>query len=884
MDKLKLLIFGSIQDEGLFLSKLKSLQKSKAGPFDVAFCVGKSSVVDKILLNEKDELPIPVYLHGTSTPIKESQTAVRVDDNSSANSNKNEPRQIAPNLFVLPSTGIWSLPIKPNKPPLVVVTCPWNVRVDDAVVKSQLLQQVQHVSYRGCDLLLSHEWPQGVEALVEEAQLQKQQQQQLPQPLTSYDVAHVALQARARYHVASGSYFGQSAPFEHLAATTNTVPCFHIGRFLSMPPVVAATTAVTTSKKLSKFVHALGIVPLQASSPAELQAQRPAQVQSCPFTDASYQVVINNQNNSQQQQEHSSTSVTAGLSEASARRILHQEQQQHATTTQAHRWATTRTGSRKRSHHPNQQGTNEEEEEPVDPNNTVLFVHGLHQDVSGRLQMPQTGDALLLRYLQPKGCMAVQRPHATASASFCFLQFASHAAAAAFLQETGGSFDIEGVALTVKWRSSSSGSSKQRKQQQQHHQESNKRPRLTEADAKDSCCVYFKLPPSIAEDARIDAGEALRKWAETTLEDALAPEGGGGDDDRVTAETEPALQVKVRIPKASPHDSSDAGGNNAEAPTMATFGFLDFASHAAASMTLATLTGSTDGGRLLDEAKGIPSDAFQGLYLHWAKDDASKQQQQKEDSERNIIEDTSGFRFERKHFPADARKDCWFCLASEDCEKHLITGVYNSCYAAMPKGPVHPGHLLLIPVKHSSRGALTDPVVAEEMEELKTKLRRHASTAFDRDLFVFERAIQTKHGYHTHVQCIPIERQFGVKLQATMLVQARKLGIELREINSDIGLQALVSGENGDDDGDDGDNEGYFYAEIPAAGLECKRFLYQQKQTDGRRSSIPLQFGREIVAAVLGKPDFAHWKACVVDKEQETAMAAKFRESFASYE
>jgi len=154
------------------------------------------------------------------------------------------------------------------------------------------------------------------------------------------------------------------------------------------------------------------------------------------------------------------------------------------------------------------------------------------------------------------------------------------------------------------------------------------------------------------------------------------------------------------------------------------------------------------------------------------------------------------------------------------------------------------------------------------------QLRQNAATAYDSDLFIFERAIQTKGGYHTHVQCIPVERKLGLKLQATMLAQARKLGMELREINSDVALQAVLSDED-----DAGDAGGYFYAELPVSGSsEYKRFLY--KAGASTNTTVPLQFGREVLAAVLGRPELAHWKSCVVDKEQEASIAADFRSSF----
>jgi hypothetical protein len=161
-----------------------------------------------------------------------------------------------------------------------------------------------------------------------------------------------------------------------------------------------------------------------------------------------------------------------------------------------------------------------------------------------------------------------------------------------------------------------------------------------------------------------------------------------------------------------------------------------------------------------------------------------------------------------------------------------------------------------------------------EMEELKQRLRKHASDVWQMDLFLFERAIQTKGGYHTHVQCIPIKRGLGIKLQATMVAMARSIpSFDLRELNSDLALAAMTSDE------DDG---GYFYAEVPISRKENKRFLYRAKAEEGQRGTVvPLQFGREVLASVLDEPNLAHWKACVLDQEKETELANSFRESFA---
>jgi len=500
---------------------------------------------------------------------------------------------------------------------------------------------------------------------------------------------------------------------------------------------------------------------------------------------------------------------------------------------------------------------------PVDPTNTTLFVHGLHKDVTGQLQSSATGDALIRQALS--GARSVRRPTSgTATSSFCFVDFASHDAAKHCLELHQPCVTIQGVELTIRWasRSTSGGGGGERTHQHKKPKtdaSAGPTSRLTEAQAKDSSAVYFKLPNLPQPEQFAASAEALRQWAETTLEDALA--GDGAENERVTAKDEPALQVQVRV--VIPN-KDDADTTTATAAAAKPFGFLDFASHAAASMALATLTGSTDGGPVLEDAKGRPDNLQTVIYLHWAK-------AKPEAEAKDIIRDASGFTFERKHFPADSRQDCWFCLASEACEKHLITGVFDSCYAAMPKGPVHEGHILLIPVQHTSQGALKDPVVSKEIEELKERLRRHASSAYEMDLFVFERAIQTKGGYHTHVQCVPVPRKLGVKLHATMLAQARRIGMDIREMNSNLNVSTLLK--------DSDDDEGYFYAEIPAGGMQVKRFLYKSKVASNVR--VPLQFGREILAAVMEKPELAHWKSCVLDKEKEAQLASAFRQSIA---
>ena len=164
--------------------------------------------------------------------------------------------------------------------------------------------------------------------------------------------------------------------------------------------------------------------------------------------------------------------------------------------------------------------------------------------------------------------------------------------------------------------------------------------------------------------------------------------------------------------------------------------------------------------------------------------------------------------------------------------------------------------------------------LAPEMESAKAKLRLHARTALKKDLFVFERSIQTKGGYHPHVQCIPVDLDSGPMIQKVMVDMASKAGFRLKEITGEIGLYAL----------EDDWSDGYFYAEIPlpGGGDEFRRFIYCAGDGKGdinNRGAVPLQFGREVLAEVMGNPDISQWKACVVSQEKETELTTEFRKS-----
>ena len=778
MSKVKILLVGAVENSPKLLAdKIKALQGSKAGPFDVCFCVGRFGSIDEPSsaqgdaiddnnsnLSDYRDLGLPVYLQ----------------DYAGAASTKNPTTSTADGIVQI-EAGIFHLKgsekedkakmfdIKlPNHPkPLRVASCPRQVRID-AEHSKELLDQCSAAGYQGCDILLTSDWPQGIDEVL-----------QADNAAVSYDVSRIAMKVRPRYHVACSELYHQSPAFQYSDANS-------VGRFIALASVKPGKATKTT-----KYIHALGLVPLLAASS---QSSTPAL--PCPYE----------------------------LSRPSGREVFDRNNAPPSFVQNADRIPQfSRFGDN------GKRGRQSKEEEPVsleppedDPDLSTLFLYGLHKDVSGELQ--STSSSILLEFFSKYGVKQVRHPPAAQTSTYCFLEFGSQEEALKCLLECQPDVEIKGVPLKLKWATHNK-SKRQKKEPAQHF--------VTHKEAPDSITLYYHPPKEFQGDFE-KFSENCRAFMEKVLEDSLNE--GNSEEDRVTAETEEALRVKVRSKES--------------------YGFFEFASHAAATMALAAVTTSTDGGTVVSDPESAPKppSPLVGTTLRWAKGAPVKK-----DRQNNYLE---ALGLERKHFPKDARTDCWFCLASPTCEKHMITGVFDECYSTLPKGPVHQGHILLVPVTHSSSGAWTLSC-AEEMAALKEKMRIHASNEYDCDLFVFERALDTKGGYHTHIQCVPIPRGLSIQLQATMLAHAKASNFELRPVQSDLGMQAITK-----------DVENYFYAEI-CSQEQNSRFVCQKDV-----NNVPLQFGREVLASILKKPDLAHWRSCMLDQEQEIEFAQAFRESF----
>eukprot|EP00956_Cyclotella_meneghiniana_P005353 scaffold6753_cov36-Cyclotella_meneghiniana.AAC.3 len=470
---IKVLLVGPVLGRLSHLSaKLSSLQNSKAGPFDVCFCAGPFFQTNKGNDNSEGDddndvvpsfvLPVVFVDEGNGIP-------PRFNNSSSSNNNSDEDdedewkevgggqlHRLSSNLYHLThQADILSLPFKPHGSTAVSLTvgyCRSNVRIDSSACQS-FKQKVRHTSYIGCDVLLSSEWGQGMERTlcnnnhhhdhVGASQLFQE---------GSYDVAELVAMSRPRYHVAPGqeneglAVFAASPPYRYISSSSSSSSSSHAGRFLALGQVTSPSQAKSLGKAY-KYIHAVGITPLAYMNENErIRAREDGVVVDNPYTDDSYQMVSNNSTTSNNNtttatvtsmDHHAQTvSSSGGISEAHARRLI----QQHSAQEQDYRWNTT--NNKKRKHNSNEKEDELlQKEQANNPNNTSLFLHGLHRDAMGVLSYEVLMDAF-----RPFGCHTVRYPRSSSNtgssssnrgggSSYVFLDFNSHDEALACLQK-----------------------------------------------------------------------------------------------------------------------------------------------------------------------------------------------------------------------------------------------------------------------------------------------------------------------------------------------------------------------------------------------------------------------------------------------------------------
>ncbi|KAL2060164.1 hypothetical protein VTL71DRAFT_9559 [Oculimacula yallundae] len=245
----------------------------------------------------------------------------------------------------------------------------------------------------------------------------------------------------------------------------------------------------------------------------------------------------------------------------------------------------------------------------------------------------------------------------------------------------------------------------------------------------------------------------------------------------------------------------------------------------------------------------------------------------------------------RRANPPPGPDQCYFCLSNPNLETHLISSIGDDAYLTIAKGPLttsttyaelginHPGHALIIPLTHSQTLALipNDDGAREktfaEMNKFKESLQTMIAKDSGNKLGAVTYEISKISGVHTHWQFIPMPAETISKglVEAAFRVEAENLKYPSFEVR-DPGI---------------GENEGDFFRvwiwspptdEQPNGSTKCLTLPFD----DTVRFS--LQFGRIVLAKLLGLEKRIQWRYNVQSDEEEKKDAETFKAAFKEFD
>ncbi|KAH9328018.1 hypothetical protein KI387_000126 [Taxus chinensis] len=214
---------------------------------------------------------------------------------------------------------------------------------------------------------------------------------------------------------------------------------------------------------------------------------------------------------------------------------------------------------------------------------------------------------------------------------------------------------------------------------------------------------------------------------------------------------------------------------------------------------------------------------------------------------------------------------CWFCLSSPNIDSHLVVSIGENIYCTIAKGPLVEGHVLIIPIEHLNSTFSLPQDADDELQKYKHALKRFFRKQGN-SIIVFERYFNLRVATHAHLQVVPIPLSKASAVRSEFLSAGKKMGFEFdvirpgeNDVDTKTSLKKLLHGGNG-----------YFFVELPEGTILAHSLESGE--------NLPIQFGREVLASLLGKTDRSDWKDCKLSKEEETAMAEDFKNHFESFD
>ena len=252
----------------------------------------------------------------------------------------------------------------------------------------------------------------------------------------------------------------------------------------------------------------------------------------------------------------------------------------------------------------------------------------------------------------------------------------------------------------------------------------------------------------------------------------------------------------------------------------------------------------------------------------------------------------------RERSPPPGPDRCFFCLSNPNLPTHMVCSIGDDAYLATAKGPLPlptsfeaqglgvPGHMIIVPFTHAasiSTAAMADSAAStfKEMTRFRESLQGMVSTKTKRKLGGVTWEINRSRNIHTHWQFLPVSAKMVRRglVEAAFRVEAENLKLPKLEAR-DFGNSDDVEGDyfrvwiwaEVDDNGESGAKEG---------GCVVGKSLVMPFDESVR---FDLQYGRKVMAKLLGLEDRAVWQNCVQDEKEETSDVAAFREVFKEWD
>ena len=248
----------------------------------------------------------------------------------------------------------------------------------------------------------------------------------------------------------------------------------------------------------------------------------------------------------------------------------------------------------------------------------------------------------------------------------------------------------------------------------------------------------------------------------------------------------------------------------------------------------------------------------------------------------------------RRASPPPGPDRCYFCLSNPNLSTHMCCTIGEDAYTTVAKGPLpksdtfseqglnFPGHLLIIPLPHAptiaSTGNVNDPTseavkTYNEMNRFRESIQAMVSAKSAHKLGVVTWEISRERNIHLIWQLVPVAADL---IQGGLAETAFKVEAENQDLPGFVSKELAL-------------------AEQPAYGDFFRVWLWADNGEDkikGKSLVMPLasdqrfdlQFGRRVLAKLMGLEDRVIWQDCEQTVEEETRDVEAFREAFKEWD